>query len=95
VFCFRRINHMALKPFELLLCLHIAVHHIANSFLIQQFNTVLSPSWWMPGPQVRIGNCGPNRPLGTHPNLLSFKLSTLLPLFFIFVRLDMLPNFGL
>jgi hypothetical protein len=30
-FCFRRINHMALKPFALILCLHVAVHHVANN----------------------------------------------------------------
>jgi hypothetical protein len=34
VFCFRRINHMALKPFALILCLHVAVHHVANKNII-------------------------------------------------------------
>jgi hypothetical protein len=29
-FFFRRINHMALKPFALMLCLHAAVHQVAN-----------------------------------------------------------------
>jgi hypothetical protein len=29
--CFRRINHMALKPFALILCLVAAVHHLGNN----------------------------------------------------------------
>ncbi len=31
IFCSRRINHMALEPFALILCLHVAVHYVANS----------------------------------------------------------------
>ncbi len=30
-FSFRRINHMALKPFALILCLHVADHHVTNT----------------------------------------------------------------
>ncbi len=33
VLSFRRINHMALKPFASIICLPIAVHHIANNYI--------------------------------------------------------------
>ncbi len=31
VYSFKRINHRALKPFALILCLHVADHHVTNN----------------------------------------------------------------
>jgi hypothetical protein len=44
VFCFRRINHMALKLFALILCLHVAVHHVTNTKGVPWYISYYSPS---------------------------------------------------
>jgi hypothetical protein len=36
---------MALKPFALILCLHIAVDHVANNYVTQLYYPVVIPSY--------------------------------------------------
>ncbi len=35
-FALRRNNHLALKPFALILCLHVADHHVTNSYVFSE-----------------------------------------------------------